>query len=57
MFLIYSLLLTVAFIVLLPRFLFDAIFNGKYAAGFAQRLGFLPGFKPNDQPVLWLGDR
>lgn len=54
MFVIYSLLLTVGFIVLLPRFLFDAIFNGKYAAGFAQRLGFLPEFEPNVQPVLWL---
>ena len=54
MFFIYSIVLTLAFIVLLPRFLFDAIFKGKYAAGFAQRLGFLPKFKPDKRPVIWL---
>ncbi len=42
MFLIYSILLTLAFVVLLPRFLFDTLRNGKYADGFRQRLGHLP---------------
>src|SRR5438046_2840033 len=54
MFFLYSLLLTIGFIVLLPRFVFDAIFNGKYAAGFFQRLGVLPEFVPSDRPVLWI---
>lgn len=54
MFFLYSLLYTLAFIVLLPRFVFDAIFNGKYAAGFKQRLGFLPKFDPRGKKVVWL---
>src|SRR5207244_1283075 len=54
MFFLYSLVLTIGFIVLLPRFLFDATYNGKYAVGFFQRLGFLPAFEPNDRPVLWV---
>lgn len=53
MFLLYSLLLTIGFIVLLPRFLFDAATGGKWASGFWQRLGFLPDFK-QDEPVIWL---
>ena len=54
MFLIYSILLTLAFVVLLPRFLFDTLRNGKYADGFRQRLGHLPEFELNSRPVLWL---
>ena len=50
MFLLYSLLLTVGFIVLLPRFLFQA----KYAAGLRQRFGRLPRFEQNGKPVMWL---
>ncbi len=54
MYFLYSIILTIGFLVLLPRFVFDAVFNGKYAAGFAQRLGFLPAFKPNEKKVIWL---
>lgn len=54
MFFVYSLILTVGFIVLLPRFIFDAVFNGKYAAGFKQRLGFVPKFDPHGRKVIWL---
>jgi 3-deoxy-D-manno-octulosonic-acid transferase len=54
MFSLYSLLLTIGFIVLLPRFLFDAVRKGKYAAGFWQRLGLLPEFAPNEKDVLWI---
>ncbi len=50
MFLLYSLLLTVGFIVLLPRFLFQA----KYATGLRQRFGRLPRFEQNGKPVMWL---
>src|SRR5688572_10271126 len=54
MFFLYSILLTLGFIILLPRFLFDALFNGKYAAGFTQRLGFVPNLTPNGKKVIWL---
>ncbi len=50
MFFLYSIILTFAFLVLLPRFLFDAIFNGKYASGFFERLGFLPKFDNSGPP-------
>jgi 3-deoxy-D-manno-octulosonic-acid transferase len=54
MFFLYSILLTIGFIVLLPKFVFDAVFNGKYAAGFGQRLGFLPKFDSRGRPVVWI---
>jgi len=54
MFFLYSILLTVASIVLLPRFIFDAIFKGKYAAGFIQRLGFVPKFESRGKKVIWI---
>jgi len=50
MFFLYSLLLTIGFILLLPRFLFQK----KYAAGLRQRFGHLPEFPPNEKPVMWL---
>ncbi len=54
MFFLYSILLTIGFIVLLPKFVFDAVFNGKYAAGFGERLGFLPKFDFGGRPVVWI---
>lgn len=54
MYFLYGILLTLAFIVLLPRFVFDAIFKGKYADGFKQRLGFVPILKPDDRKIVWL---
>jgi 3-deoxy-D-manno-octulosonic-acid transferase len=53
MYQIYSLLLTLGFIVLLPRFLFDAFRHGKYVAGFRERLGSIASPSTN-QPVIWL---
>jgi 3-deoxy-D-manno-octulosonic-acid transferase len=50
---LYSLLFTLGFLVLLPRFLVDAFFHGKYAAGFRERLGFLRPAK-SYQPTIWL---
>ncbi len=50
MFLLYSFLLTVGFLVLLPRF----IFQKKYAASFRQRFGKLPDFDAQGKPVIWL---
>ncbi len=54
MFLIYNFLLTIGYLLLLPRFLFDWMRKGKYAAGSRQRLGHLPAFEQNEKPVLWL---
>jgi len=53
MYLLYSLLLTLGFTVLLPRFLFDAFRHGKYTAGFRERLGSLQKLRTT-QPVIWL---
>lgn len=51
MFFLYSLLFTLAFILMSPLFLLR---QGKYAAGFWQRLGYLPEFKQDERPVIWL---
>lgn len=51
MFHIYSILLTVGFILMLPIFLLK---REKYAAGFWQRFGYLPEFVKNENPVLWI---
>lgn len=51
MFIFYSFLLTIGFIALLPLFILR---RGKYAAGFWQRLGFLPEFEQDERQVLWL---
>ena len=51
MFFLYSFLLTVGFIAMLPLFILR---RGKYAAGFWQRLGFLPEFEQDGRKVLWL---
>lgn len=52
MYFIYSLLLAVGFLVLLPRFLYDAFHHGKYVAGFRERLGTLS--PANGQPLIWI---
>ena len=54
MFFVYSLVYTLGFVLLLPRFLFDALAKGKYAAGFKQRLGYLPPFEGHPKKVIWL---
>jgi len=53
-YLIYSLLLTVAFIALMPRFLIDALRHGKYIPGLRERLGNLPAIESNGRPLVWL---
>ena len=52
MYFIYSLLLAVGFLILLPRFLYDAFHHGKYVAGFRERLGTLAPV--TGQPLLWI---
>jgi 3-deoxy-D-manno-octulosonic-acid transferase len=54
MYFIYSLLLGLAFLFLLPRFLFDAFRHGKYVAGFSQRLGRLSPMENHGRPVIWI---
>ncbi len=54
MFFLYGIVLTLAFLLLLPRFIFDAILNGKYASGVFQRLGFLPHFDRDSRAVIWV---
>jgi 3-deoxy-D-manno-octulosonic-acid transferase len=54
MFFLYSLLYSLVFIVMLPLFALSAIFRGKHAAGLFQRLGFLPLFRSDKRPVVWL---
>jgi 3-deoxy-D-manno-octulosonic-acid transferase len=51
--LIYSFLLVIAFVAMLPYFIYQAIFNRKYVGGLSQRLGLLPDMPPkalNDEP-------
>lgn len=54
MYLVYSLLLTLGLIVLIPRFLFQALAHGKYLPGVRQRLGSLPRLPESTQPTVWL---
>jgi len=51
MFLLYSFLFTIGFILMLPVFLLK---RQKYAAGFRQRLGFLPEFAKDARRTVWL---
>jgi 3-deoxy-D-manno-octulosonic-acid transferase len=54
MYFIYSLLLGLASLILLPRFLFDAFRHGKYVAGFGERLGRLSPIENQGRPVIWI---
>jgi 3-deoxy-D-manno-octulosonic-acid transferase len=54
MYLIYSLLLGLGFLILLPRFLFDASRHGKYVAGFRERLGSITPIQRDGRPVIWI---
>jgi 3-deoxy-D-manno-octulosonic-acid transferase len=54
MYFIYSLLLVLAFLVLLPRFLYDAIRQGKYVAGFRERFGSVTPIRNDGRPVIWI---
>jgi 3-deoxy-D-manno-octulosonic-acid transferase len=54
MYFIYSLVLGLAFLILLPRFLLDAFRHGKYVAGFKERLGFVPPLDTNGRSVIWV---
>jgi 3-deoxy-D-manno-octulosonic-acid transferase len=50
----YSLLLTVGFLVLLPRFAIDALRSRKYITGLGQRLGNLPAIAFDNRSLIWI---
>jgi 3-deoxy-D-manno-octulosonic-acid transferase len=54
MYFIYSLLLGLGFLILLPRFLLDGFRHGKYVAGFRERLGSVSPIEKNGRPVAWI---
>lgn len=54
MYFIYSLLLGLGFLILLPRFLLDAFRHGKYVAGFRERSGSLSPIENDGRPVVWI---
>lgn len=54
MYFLYGLLYTIGFLLMLPVFAVSAVLRTKHAAGFSQRLGFLPEFKPDKRAVVWL---
>lgn len=54
MYLLYSILLTLGVVVLLPRFLLDALRHGKYVAGLGERLGNVHALERDERPVIWL---
>jgi 3-deoxy-D-manno-octulosonic-acid transferase len=54
MYFIYSLLLGLGFLVLLPRFVLDALRHGKYVAGFRERFGSLSPIRKDGRPVVWI---
>lgn len=54
MYFFYSLLLTLGFIAMLPRFAIDAMRSGKYVTGLRQRLGQLPTIDRTGKQVIWL---
>jgi 3-deoxy-D-manno-octulosonic-acid transferase len=54
MYLLYSLLLTLGFIALLPKFAIDALRTRKYVTGLSQRLGKLPAILARDRPLIWI---
>ena len=54
MYFIYSLLLTLGFLILMPRFLLDAFRHGKYVAGFRERWGSLSPIQADGRPVIWI---
>jgi 3-deoxy-D-manno-octulosonic-acid transferase len=54
MYFLYSFLLTIGVIALLPRFITDAFRHGKYVQGWRERLGWLPAVETNGRPVIWL---
>jgi 3-deoxy-D-manno-octulosonic-acid transferase len=54
MYFLYSLILAAGFLLLLPRFLYDVLRYGKYAAGLGERAGMVPLLANENHPLIWL---
>jgi 3-deoxy-D-manno-octulosonic-acid transferase len=54
MYLLYSFLLTLGVIALLPRLIYDAFRHGKYVTGLRERLGRLPAIETGGRAAVWL---
>src|SRR5215813_7752650 len=55
MYLLYSLVLTLLFLALLPYFAYQAVRHGKYAGSFIERLGWLPDSVAGDgRKTIWV---
>src|SRR3954453_6601331 len=55
MYLLYSVLTLVVFVVVSPYFLYQAIRHGKYVGRLAQRLGYLPiSFNVDGEESIWI---
>ena len=54
MYLVYSFLLTLGFLLLLPRFAIDSLRSGKYVTGLRERLGRIPNLASSEHPLIWL---
>jgi 3-deoxy-D-manno-octulosonic-acid transferase len=54
MYLLYSLLLTLGLVILLPRFAVDALRAGKYVTGLRERLGHVGLENDRARPLIWL---
>src|SRR2546423_3881467 len=54
MYLLYSLLLTLGLVILLPRFAVDALRAGKYVTGLRERLGRVKLQHDRHRPLIWL---
>ncbi len=55
MYFIYSIFLSIAFLALLPYFLYQAFSNQKYFSNFSERLGKLPeSFFDISRPTIWI---
>ncbi len=54
MYFVYSLLLGLGFLILLPRFVIDVFRHGKYVVGFRERIGLISPPIQQSRPVVWL---
>lgn len=54
MYFLYNIALYAGFLILSPRFVYDAITKGKYAAGFKERLGHVPALEGSGRQVVLL---
>jgi 3-deoxy-D-manno-octulosonic-acid transferase len=55
MYFLYSLALSLAFLAMLPYFIYEAIRHGKYAVSFKERMGWLPeSLESDNRRTIWV---